>query len=79
MLKYGVRHYAHHVCALRENGATFESGMAFIESLHTHQIRSFPVFKFAEWLKSRGRLGATAPDVLQKAIAKAKEREGATA
>ena len=75
LLKYDVRHYAHYRCLL-SRFSTLGEAMQWIETLHGHQIRNFPVLVFADWMKAvTSARTLKAVDVLSAALKKVEERE----
>ena len=75
LLKYDVRHYGHYGCLLSRM-KTKDEAISWIESLHAHQIRAFPVLVFADWLKTVSQDRTfDALDLLRTALKKVERRE----
>lgn len=86
MFKYAARHWAHYDCWLQAKGAEiadtgdYHGIEALIEAcLHGWQMRQFPVFKLADWLKAHktnapGKSwGDKAMGILERSIARAEK------
>lgn len=73
LIKYAVRSYAHHRCIL--SGKTLQQGFAWVRSLPSHELRSFPVFHFQGWYTELGESRIDLIPFFKRTIREAERRE----
>lgn len=73
LVQYAVRSYVHWKCHL--NRKSLDDGLAWLRSLHSHQIRNAPVLIVQDWLDARGWEGERSLELLLQMLKDVDQRE----